>query len=173
MEEKKVDNFLIKDCDLTFGKVLDKTYLSEDLKKDLSNDNVLILPMENYPFYTGPIFAELSSDIYKNFKTNGSDIFKPGICIEDTQYKEIHFRDINLRLPDIICMVYVLPIVLNILANYLYDSFFKTKKTKTMKLKIIVQKGKNKSTSIEYEGSMEDFIKGKDKIEELVLNNED
>jgi len=161
------DNYIeISKTDCSFEKMYKKEYLSENIIDDIKKANVLLIPDEKYTDY--PVFPERTTEFFNYLKTNtnNSDVVFD-ICIDDDNYKTLEMHDAVILLTTILLKDILLPIIVSLIANYLYDLLKKTgNKYTDVKIDFIVEKNGNYK-KLHYDGPIEKFeevMKGIKKI---------
>lgn len=163
----------------------ERPYLSDDLRANLSNSDVILVPWEQqhgedivFPAGTTSFFQYLQSKLSETGLTLE-------IGVEDADYREISLHSDWLLIAHTVATMAVAPIVTSIIANYIYDTLGKRRADKaTVKSKLTVElKGDRKSVKIDYDGPAKTYeetvqtilktIAGTDSLAESEIDNGD
>lgn len=173
-ESNKTKTLIVCDSGITFAEVLAKPYISDDIKGDVMSANALILPNENFREGFDLLFPEYTSEFFAFIKSNQSDGLNVDIAISDDDYKPIEMHSEMLNLPLLIVEWVALPLLINVISNFLSDFITKRKNARNehkVKIKIIVEETKTKKTkTIEYEGDADKFSDAMSSIAETLFN---
>jgi len=116
----------IIDTNETFESWLNKDFITEDLRKLLSNASILIVPFENLRDTPNPLLFPIGTeDILRYFKEKLPQGQIIDICITDEDYQEFAFYSDYKRLGNFIVKSFVIAAFVNILSAYVYDKFIK------------------------------------------------
>lgn len=148
MEKNKV---FFKDIE-NMDELVDKTYLSDDLKEQIFSADVIILPIKEFRDIKTPLFPRGTESIYLYLKKNLPSEINLEIAISDENFKELSLNHALIDLGIFMLKEAILPFFLNILANYAFYKFPLIKNK--VKLKIILS---DKLKLIDFEGSADDF----------------
>lgn len=158
----------ISATDLNFEKALNKSYISNTLKEQLKNSQMLILPYENVKGYTGPVFPEGTMDFFRYLESINNKEINIDICADDDIYKELILHSDLVNIGLILVNELALPIVVNFIWYYIQNNLLNKNKEQKVKLEIIVEKN-GESKKISYEG---DAIVFKETINEIIKASE-
>lgn len=150
----------IQETNTTFQSVYEAPYCPRD--EDLKEANLLLLPYSNYRGSVEYGFTEYAEEFLRYAIENSPDVVKADIAIDDDDYRIIQLHSLTLDIGKVIIEEAILPIVIGLITNYIYDRIKKWHKKPqeiTMKVTIVSQDSGNKSTLISYEGSAEGFDK--------------
>ena len=93
-----------------------------DLQSSLKAATVLILPTHLGSEHEGPVFPSTTQDIFHALRDGLADTAIVDAAIRDEDYAEYRFRSDTILLPMLfIATKVLLPTVINILSNYIYD----------------------------------------------------
>ena len=103
--------------------VLVQTFHSEpDLQSSIEAATVLILPTHLGSEHEGPVFPSTTQDIFHRLRDGLADTATVDVAIRDEEYAEYRFRSDTIPLPVLfMATTIVLPTVINILSDYIYD----------------------------------------------------
>lgn len=144
---------------------LTQKYISTELKKTLEKSDILIIPQIGFRESPDPVFPVKTEELF-NFMKNKSDIID--ICIDDEDYKEIALHSDLLIIATFLVSSVVLPVLVNILSDYIKNKLFSDKSDRAIKVSIIVQNKQGTSKKITYEGKPENFDNTIKSIENLL-----
>lgn len=132
-----------------------------EFRSSLQNASVLLLPSNLPEEGIDPVFPDTTPYIFDLLKENLKDTASVDAAIHDDKYEEFQYLSDDLILPVIfVANGIVLPLVITILGNYLYDHFTKGRwsSAKTNVKGKLYFKGKNgESLSLEYEGPADTY----------------
>lgn len=155
------ERFDVSSSDITFEQ------LAKDAPEELSNNineiGVLILPSHETDdsFYTG----SLDTLDYLNDKGLKADIYA-----NDEDYKELGLHAADIWLGTFFVKNIVIPIFCGVIASYIYEKL-KAKKDDKISLKFIVEKKDGKTSTVSFDGKVEEVGKALDAVKEF--SNED
>lgn len=150
-------NITIIDDKETFNSIYSKTYVPLKYIEKIKKSNVLLLPYENYRDAVSYFFPEFTMEVYRYLNSN--DKINAEICIGDDEYKTLELHSEVIIIPIMIINDVVLPIVLSMIAAWLYDkakSMNKKVEDISTNVNIIVEKN-DKSKRIVYKGTVKNF----------------
>ena len=148
MDEKRI---IFKDIE-NIEEYTNKNYIPDNLKEQIQSADIVILPIEGFRNYKQPIFPRGTESIYLYLKKNLPSKYNLEIAISDEDYKELSLNYALIDLGIFMLKEVILPLFLNLLANYTFYKF--PSKNNNVKLKIILT---DKLKSIDFEGSSNDF----------------
>jgi hypothetical protein len=153
------DQFIVEKSDTSFNSCLAKPYISDNLRQQLSQSNILLLPLENFREGTGIIFPIGTDEVFNYLRENSPDDVCVDILVEDGDYKEIAlFSDFLIILGGFIVKFIGAPIFVNLVSNYLIKKILPQTTASQVRIEIFVE-GPKETTRVFYEGSVSDFYK--------------
>lgn len=161
-------NIDIEDCDFKKEDVICRSSLDEGLQNQLKKADVVFLPKVNFRDGLSFCYPEDTGKIYNFVKEKLSDTnISVELAVSDDEYHEIELHDYWIYLPDLYIQNQVfLPIIINIISNWIYDKFIKghaaAQKPMVKFSAIVENKGSNKK--IKFEGDSESFSELMDKV---------
>lgn len=105
---------------ITFESVIDNCSADPEFKKQLSLANVLIIPYEK-DSKNNNIFPVGTIEMYRYLQQKSPSQVKPDIATKDEDYVELAQHSDLVNLPTIIVTVVILPIIIGLITNYIYD----------------------------------------------------
>ncbi|MEG4796558.1 hypothetical protein QUA69_15865 [Microcoleus sp. LAD1_D1] len=151
------DQFVVEKSEVSFNTWLAKPYVSDNLRQQLSQSNILLLPLENFREGTGIIFPTGTDDVFSYLKENSPENVCVDILVEDSDYKEIAlFSDLLILLGGFIVTSLIAPIFVNLISDYLLKKRLPQKTASQVRIEILVE-GYKETTRVYYEGSVSDF----------------
>ena len=156
-ETNEVKNLIIVDEVETFNSIYSKDYVPQKYIEKIKQSNLLLLPNEKFRDNVNCSFPEFTMEIYRYLKLNKQ--ISTEICIDDEEYKTLELHSEVINIPIMIIEYAILPIVLNMIASWLYDkvkAMNKKPEETSTNVNVIVEKNK-KSKRIVYQGSIENF----------------
>lgn len=135
---------------ITFETEIEKPYISEETKQKLRGAKILIIPQDDNQLAENRIlFPSGTIDLFRHLTENIDNDAGINICIEEADYQEIALHaDIHI-IAQIILHEYYIPLVVSLIASYIYDLIKGKNEEPIIKSKIIVVNEKGKQ-SIEY-----------------------
>jgi hypothetical protein len=166
MEESKIT---IEDSDKAKNEFTHREGIDDTLQAELDKADVLILPKRNFRPEVPLCFPERTGEIFKFLETEFAKMNKSiGLAVSDDEYKEIELHDFWIYLPTMyIQSQVVLPLIINLLSNWIYDKFAKhpaVKEEPKVKFSAIIETAKG-NKEIKFEGDNKSFKQLMDKIE--------
>lgn len=148
----------IKDTAVTFDSVYESDYAPKD--EQLKEASILFLPYHNFRPNVEYCFTEYAEDALRYIKENSN--FSADIAITDDKYRIIEMHSILIDIGLILVKQAILPVVLSILANYIYDKI-KSRHEKSedteIRVQIIAEDKAGKCRVLRYEGPASEFSK--------------
>ena len=155
-ETSKKNEYSVVNSEDNFISVYEKNYVPEEFLKDIMLANVLILPYEGFRDRDQPFFPEETREIYEFIKNKSTEEITADICISDDSFKTLHLHSDIVNVPLIITTSLVLPVLVNIISDYLKMKKKEFRNDLNAKVEMIVDDG-IKSKKISYEGNIEHF----------------
>uniref|UniRef100_UPI002599999A hypothetical protein n=1 Tax=uncultured Pseudoalteromonas sp. TaxID=114053 RepID=UPI002599999A len=142
---------------ITFEELLEKA--PDEIAKLVEKANVIILPSHgtNDEFYSGTLDT---LDFFNNSEI-ATEIYST-----DDNYKELGLHGAHIWLGTFIVKNFLIPIFCGVAATYIYEKL-KAKNDDNISLKFIVEKKDGKTTSVSYDGKVENLNKALDAVKEL------
>lgn len=151
--------FIVEKSETSFDAWLTKSYVSDQLRQQLSKSNVLLLPQEDFREGTGIIFPLGTDEFFSYLRENAPEEVAVDILVEDSDYKEIAlFSDLLIILGTFFVTSIVAPIFVNLVSDYLIKKKLPKKTTSQVRIEILIE-GDKGTTRVFYEGSVSDFYK--------------
>jgi len=141
----------IEKTEETMEKWLNKAYISDELRENLGNVDILIIPSERFkkpgfPFDTVSLFDFFKKELPENLKI--------GICIEDKEYAEFQYNAEIEHIGYFIVKELAIPFFIAIITAYIIKKFIEKKKKPEINLTFVKDK---KGEKITFKGSADDF----------------
>jgi hypothetical protein len=155
-ESHEKNKLIIKDTDLNFESVYSKPYFPKEHEEEIKKANLLLIPIESFRNFNKPVFPEETNKFYDYLREHNKDGLNTEIVIADEDYLELELHSELINLPYLILDKALLPIVIGLITNYIYEKKFTLGRKPKMKVTMSVVEGK-KSKSISYEGDPENF----------------
>ena len=133
---------------------LSRDYISEDLKKQLYQSDIVILPNKGFRDYKKPVFAHGTENIYLYLKSNLPREYNFEIAIDDDDYEEFSLNDDLIYLGIFMFKDILLPLIINLLSSYVIHKSLTKRNNERVKFKMILT---DSSKKIDYEGPIEGF----------------
>lgn len=147
---------IVKDCSETFETIYEKEYFPKELTEEIKQANVLLIPDHiKREDKEGYVFPECTQEFLEYVKDNGSDNLIPDIAINDGDFKKLELHSASITIATFVVTSIVLPIMINLVSNYLYDQakkMHRDKKDVSARVNIITTEDGKKSKMISYEG---------------------
>lgn len=163
-----MEEIIIEDTNETKNDFICRDGIDDALQSELVKSDILILPKRNFreevpfcfPERTGEIFGFLKTELAKTGNTID-------LAVSDDEYKEIELHDFWVYLPDLYIQNQIfLPLMINLLSNWVYDKFTKNptmKEEPKVKFSTTVATAKG-NKKIKFEGNNKSFKHLMDKI---------
>lgn len=158
---KKEEKFIVKDNDFSVTDLINN--LPEELVESAKSSSVVILPSHGTKneFYSGTI------ETYDFL--NGNNIATE-ISETDDNYKELSLHGAEIWLGSFLIKNFIIPVFCSVIAAYIYDKL-KAKKDDNISLKFIVEKKDGNTSSVSYEGKVENLPKVLDEVKNFSDEN--
>lgn len=154
---KTENEIVISDESLTFSSLKDFDFFPTEYENELLSANVILIPEKRHN-YTNPVFPEQTKKFYDYLVDNSNNDLKPNICINDDKYFELQLHSDYVNIATILVQFVVLPTVIGIVSNYIYDLLKSKHNDLIVKTKLLVEKD-GVTKKFEYEGKAENFEK--------------
>lgn len=135
----------------------------EELSDNINELGVLILPSHE----TDDSFYHGSLDTLDYLNDNG---VKTNIYANDDDYKELGLHAADIWLGTFFVKNFVIPVFCGVIASYIFDKL-KAKTDDKISLKFIVEKKDGKTSTVSFDGKVEEVGKALDAVKEF--SNED
>lgn len=121
----------ITDTKDNFESWLNKEFVTEELRKLISDASILIVPFENLRDTPNPLLFPIGTEeILRYFKEKLPQEQFIDICIADEDYQEFAFYSDYRRLGNFMVKAVAVPLFMTILSSYVYDKYIKEDDTK-------------------------------------------
>lgn len=157
--EPNQSRITITDTEETIQSWIAKPYIPDELRERLAGVKILIVPDEGFRSITTPVFPVLTETLFKYLSDKLPPDVSIDICISDNDYTELALHSHTNLLPHFITTSLVLPFLINILSNYVYENVTKRNPAQKVEVKITVVSTNGTSKQIDYTGTADDFKK--------------
>ncbi|MDI9872598.1 hypothetical protein [Flectobacillus roseus] len=121
----------ITDTADNFESWLNKEFVTDELRKLISDASILIVPFENLRDTPNPLLFPIGTEeILRYFKEKLPSEQLIDICITDEDYQEFAFYSNYKRLGNFMVKAVAVPMFVTILSAYVYDKYIKEDNTK-------------------------------------------
>ena len=165
-ESTSTDGWVINDSEENFETWVDREFISDDLRKQLRKADILIVPTESFNRPGVPVFPEKTDELFDFLKRDLPEGLDVDICIEDGDYKGLALYADLVIIPSFVVMYIVLPILLNLVSNYIYQKISKPE-SRNIKTTITVVNENGQSKNLSYEGPVDGFGSIIDAVENI------
>ncbi len=143
---------------ITFETWLNQPFVADDLRSQLVEANVLLIPELEYCGYAGPLFPAGTEDFFHFLANQDSDEIRADICIEDHEYRSLALLHDDISFATVI----VLPALASVIAHYIIrflDKKLGSRVTETrIKSKVVIASPEtDKSVTVEFEGLASEY----------------
>lgn len=155
------ERFDVSSSNITFEQLAKDA--PEELSININELGVLILPSHETDdsFYAG------SLDTLDFLNENG---VKADIYANDRDYKELSLHAADFWLGTLFVKYFVIPVFCGVIASYIYDKL-KANKNDKISLKFIVEKKDGSTSTVSYNGKVEEVAKALDAVKEFSNEN--
>ena len=122
----------ITDATENFRTWLEKSYIDIELKNELSNASILIVPFENLRDSIGPVFPTGTDYLLQYFQKRLPQEISIDICISDSDYQTFEFNNHYRRIGKFVIKSVAIPIFVGIISSYIYDKYIKSDESKPL-----------------------------------------
>ena len=148
--------FEVVDTTEDFNSWISREFIPEAMRAELLQSQVLIVPEMGFRGSTKPLFPIGTESLFAYLKRSLVSV-RVDICINDDDYAELALHSDTARLGRFVVAYLVLPVFLNVLANYIYDKAKGVPKGSDISFSITVVHTNGSSKQISYEGPAQDF----------------
>ncbi|VVB94746.1 Uncharacterised protein [uncultured archaeon] len=139
---------------IDFDSAIDTCSSDPEFKKKLLMANVLIIP-DGKSSKNNNIFPVTTTELYRYLQKKSPSQVKLDIATKDEDYVELAQHSDLLNLPTIIVSGVILPIIIGLITNYIYDELKSDDVIVKSKIIIINESGDN--ILIEYNGPANEY----------------
>lgn len=154
--------FNIIESDLSFETIYKKKYFPNEIQ-EVKRANVLLIPNENLRDNLGITFPETTLEFFEYLKDNSDANFVPDIAVTDEDFKKFNLHSDLVYIASVVCTVFVLPILINLVSSFLYElanKLLKKEDELSADINIYVQdEKKGKSLNFHYKGPVKGIKK--------------
>ena len=143
----------IADATENFRTWLEKSYIDIELKNELSNASILIVPFENLRDSIGPVFPIGTDSLLQYFKKQLPQGISIDICISDSDYQTFEFNNHYRKIGKFVIKSVVLPVFVGVMSEYIYGKYIKSDESKPQ---IQVIDNTSNATTIKHIGTLTD-----------------
>lgn len=142
----------------SFSSFIEKDYVGVELRAQLLDSNVLLVPNEGYGDLTNQVyFPAGTSDLYQYLQDRKSEL-SIGVCLDEKEYKELSLHADWLFLAEFVVKDLLAPIVVALLADYIIHSRGKRIEKTNVKSKLVVVDDKDeRRIEYSYEGPASEY----------------
>ena len=141
----------VKEVKFNLDTYIENYIKDENLKDEVKNANIILLPYNNFREIKGPIFFENNAELYDYLLTNTKDK-KVEICVEEEDYKEIALHDELINLGIIFLQDVALTVVAGLILEYIKNKIDSRKPKVEVTL---IEKEEKSYKEFKYEGDPE------------------
>jgi len=152
----------IKDDAHGFGYWLERPYVSAELREQLVQANVLIVPVERFRQHEGPLFTTGTEELFHFLRAQSPGGVVVDICIEDNDYQEYSLHDATIEIAHLVIGSLVLPLVVHVLWRFIEKRL--TKGRGTVKAELTVVEPDGQASTLRYDGPAEEFNQALQKL---------
>lgn len=159
MADKDSQPVVVSETEKTFEFFINRPYVHNLSKDRLSRANALMVPNEGYADREDLVYLPSgSAELFRYLRERSPEQLRLDSTIEDRDYKELALHADWLNIATLVATIIVLPTLINLLSDYIYDVLQgRTRKTKVRSRIIVVDQERNTQIEILYEGPAETF----------------
>ncbi|MBU1144200.1 MAG: hypothetical protein KKH92_11240 [Firmicutes bacterium] len=133
----------------------------------LDDNKILLVPVSNFRGREGYTYQEGTTDFFSYLKDNSDKEVK---LVFSEYYQENVLHSDWIRITELLITVFVLPIVTNLISNYIWDKInISKKKPSEVKVDLSIKVKKNeKIIDFKYEGDADNLDNALSKIKEII-----
>lgn len=139
-----------------FAEWLSRPYISGTLREQLKQTNVLFVPTEGFRGHPGPVFPVGTQELLTYIRDRENDEIIADVCIEESDFRELALHSALIMIGTLVVTQIVLPIVKDIIGDYLKKRSSNTSSAR-VSVKIIAVDETGSSKAIDFEGLASDF----------------
>jgi len=139
---------------------LARPYVGPELAPQLRNAAILLVPREGFREHAGPVFPAQTEVLLEFLKTKAPAGLGVDICIKDDEYHELALHHDELSLATIFVTSVLLPVVVDLVSEYLKTRVLTRKKGAQLRIRFLTQDtaaDKTHVTAWDYEGPADTF----------------
>jgi len=118
--------------------------------------DVLILPWDDFRDGHPTLFPQGTTGFIKAI--SGSTPLRLAIAVDQSSYREIALHAFEWRLPKLLCNTIIAPVLLNVLASYIFEELQSHPDTQIVQQELIVDDENGRCISIQYKGPADDLV---------------
>ena len=137
-----------------------KSFVSEDLGRQLADANFLLVPQEGFRDFDGPLFPVGTEEFFRFLREKAPPEVKVDLCVSDDDYKELALHAELLILAGVVVTTLIAPVVVNLVSEYLKKRLWPGETDRGVKFQMVLQEAdreKQRAVGISYEGPADKF----------------
>jgi hypothetical protein len=149
----------VSPCDETYSSFIDKDYISDGIRQQLRDTNILVIPNEGYSDLSEERhFPSGTVELFQYIVDQRDERISIGLCIEEDDYKELALHADWVYLADFVVKDIIAPILVTLLAEYIIHLRGKHVGDTIVKSRIIVVDKRNEhKVEMNYEGPATEY----------------
>ena len=141
----------VVDATENFRTWLEKSYIDIELKNELSNASILIVPFEDLRDSIGPVFPVGTDSLLQYFKKQLPQGISIDICISDSDYQTFEFNNHYRKIGKFVIKSVAIPVFVCVISEYICDKYIKSDESKPQ---IQVIDNSSNTTTINHIGTL-------------------
>lgn len=143
----------ISESNFSIDELVNELGVSENVAAEVRGSDLVMIPMQGFRERPGPLFPNMSEEVFAYLNQHKPDSLTIGVCVEDDNYKEVILHSALIRLATFVGSSVVLPILTGLISNYIWSKFDKSENPQVeFKMELTDEK-----QVIEYRGPAEKF----------------
>ena len=120
----------VVDATENFRTWLEKSYIDIELKNELSNASILIVPFEDLRDSIGPVFPVGTDSLLQYFKKQLPQGISIDICISDSDYQTFEFNNHYRKIGKFVIKSVAISVFVCVISEYICDKYIKSDESK-------------------------------------------
>ncbi len=145
---------------------LDSERLSEEVKQEVREADIAILPFESWREYEHPVFPAHTSKVFRHIDSASPKGLRVGIASDDADYEELHLRSgFLLELGTFLVTNVALPIAINLITSYIVDRVGSKSEEFRLRIRFVVEQSPSSpGVKFSYDGPLDTFLNEADEL---------
>jgi len=156
VSNKKV--FIVENSAESFATWINKPFIPEKLRRQLSKANILIVPREGYREEPSPVFPVGTEELLDYLREYSRKGIVPDICINDKDYKELSLHSALIIIGSLVITSIVGPIIADLISEYIKKRWMTKVDKAQIKLELTIVKNDGSASYLLYEGPANEFL---------------
>jgi len=158
-EPSNETDLIVEESKETFTSWINRPYIPQELRGQLANANVLIVPIEGFREHPSPVFPVDTEEFLNYLRDNSDKGIHVDICITDEDYRELALHDALIIIGSLVVTSIVGPIIADLISEYIKKRWMTKEDKAKIKVELTVVEKDGRASRLLYEGPAKEFNK--------------